>query len=84
MTKPIKAYGDKWQGLDGTTIDFGVYYKRQTNRFWANYKENFKNFISGSTVLARFDTYASSEQTIQVSLKGFTSAITVLAKACSK
>jgi len=77
MSKPTKFRGDEWQGSDGVSINHP-----NSARFWSKYDRHFKNSIEGSYALARFDSYSRVDQTIKVSLKGFTPAIKALSDAC--
>lgn len=82
MPKALSKKGSEWEGSDGTSIDLHYYNAKRDHKFWKDYKGHFKHFIAGSTVMARFSSYARQDQTIKVSLSGFGKAIDKLQAAC--
>mgnify|MGYP000058571916 CR=1 FL=1 len=56
--------------------------QRGISKFWGKHRDHFKNMREGNTMMVRFDSYSRSDQTIKISLNGFSSASYELAKVC--
>ena len=82
MKKPTKMKGDGYQGNDGLSRRFAQSAWNGEEKFWSKYQSHFANMIADREMYVSFDSYSRSNQTITVSLRGFTKAIEWLDLNC--
>jgi hypothetical protein len=82
--KMSKAKTQRFKENQGSDAVYKTWARNQRgiSKFWANHRDHFKNMREGNTMLVRFQSYSRSNQTIRISLTGFSSASYALAKVC--